>query len=300
MQPEEKTIFRCKTNDAYTIKMLFELLHNNIKTGCFELHKDGIQLCMTDSNRRTLIDVKILAREMNFYLLEPDHLRMGINVHHVYKMLRSVKKKDSMIMFINESNPSDLGIQIIPKDQTRLTTSFVRIQNIQNLEIEVPTAYEHSVLVCSSEFAKMCKDMLQMSQTIHIRSTKFNIRFTCNLGSVYSREVMLGETGLMNNNVSIKENEMIFEDNFDTEQLSRIIKVASLSSSMNIFCRPDYPMYIHTKIGLIGNICLYLKSKAQIEAETSHERLLPSPSLSTTPPPSTTTSGVAITMNNDL
>jgi hypothetical protein len=111
---------------------------------------------------------------------------------------------------------------------------------------------------------------------------------------------MLGETGLMNNNVSIKENEMIFEDNFDTEQLSRIIKVASLSSSMNIFCRPDYPMYIHTKIGLIGNICLYLKSKAQIEAETSHERLLPSPSLSATPPPSTTTSGSAITMSNDL
>ena len=276
MQPEENTIFRCKTTDAYTIKMLFELLHNNIKTGCFELHKDGIQLCMTDSNRRTLIDVKILAREMNFYLLQPDHLRMGINVHHVYKMLRSVKKKDSMIMFINESNPSDLGIQIIPKDQTRLTTSFVRIQNIQNLEIEVPTAYTNSVLVSSCEFAKMCKDMLQMSQTIHIRSTKFNVRFTCNLGSVYSREVMLGETGFMNNTININD-ETMFEEDFDTEQLSRIIKVASLSSSMNIYCTPDYPMFIHTKIGLIGTISLYLKSKSQIEAESMHDRLLPPP-----------------------
>lgn len=275
MQPEENTIFRCKTTDAYTIKMLFELLHNNIKTGCFELNKDGIQLCMTDSNRRTLIDVNILAREMNFYLLQPDHLRMGINVHHVYKMLRSVKKKDSMIMFINESNPSDLGIQIIPKDQTRLTTSFIRIQNIQNLEIEVPTAYDNSVLVSSCEFAKMCKDMLQMSQTIHIRSTKFNVRFTCNLGSVYSREVMLGETGFMNNNVNINNDETLFEEDFDTEQLSRIIKVASLSSSMNIYCTPEYPMFIHTKIGLIGTISLFLKSKSQIEAETMHDRLLP-------------------------
>lgn len=287
MQPEENTIFRCKTTDAYTIKMLFELLHNNIKTGCFELHKDGIQLCMTDSNRRTLIDVKILAREMNFYLLQPDHLRMGINVHHVYKMLRSVKKKDSMIMFINESNPSDLGIQIIPKDQTRLTTSFVRIQNIQNLEIEVPTAYTNSVLVSSCEFAKMCKDMLQMSQTIHIRSTKFNVRFTCNLGSVYSREVMLGETGFMNNTININD-ETMFEEDFDTEQLSRIIKVASLSSSMNIYCTPDYPMFIHTKIGLIGTISLYLKSKSQIEAESMHDRLLP-------PPPSPSIAVVSLT-----
>jgi proliferating cell nuclear antigen len=215
---------------------------------------------------------------------------MGINVHHVYKMLRSVKKKDSMIMFINESNPSDLGIQIIPKDQTRLTTSFIRIQNIQNLEIEVPTAYDNSVLVSSCEFAKMCKDMLQMSQTIHIRSTKFNVRFTCNLGSVYSREVMLGETGFMNNNVNINNDETLFEEDFDTEQLSRIIKVASLSSSMNIYCTPEYPMFIHTKIGLIGTISLFLKSKSQIEAETMHDRLLPPPSPS--PASSTESSGL--------
>lgn len=270
MQPEKNTIFRCKTNDAYTIKMLFELLHNNIKTGCFELHREGIRLCMTDSNRRTLIDVKINAREFNFYMLTPETLRMGINVHHVYKMLRSVKKKDSMIMFINESNPSDLGIQIVPKDQTRLTTSFVRIQNIQNLEIEVPGPYDNSVLVSSCEFAKMCKDMLQMSNTIHIRNTRFNVRFLCNLGSVYSREVILGETGMS----SITDQEdFTFQEDFDTEQLSRIIKIASLSSSMNLYCKPGFPIFIQTKIGSIGVIGLYLKSRNQIESESLHETL---------------------------
>lgn len=267
MQPEENTIFRCKTNDAYTIKMLFEFLHNNIKTGCFELHKHGITLCMTDSNRRTLIDVKINAREFNFYMLTPDHMRMGINVHHVYKMLRSVKKKDSMVLFINESTPSDLGIQIIPKDQTRLTTSFVRIQNIQNLEIEVPGPYDTSVLVSSCEFAKMCKDMLQMSNTIHIRNTRYNIRFMSNLGSVYSREVILGETGLQ------EDHEYIFDEDFETEQLSRIIKIASLSSSMNIFCKPNLPIYIQTRIGSIGVIGLYLKSRSQIESDHLQESL---------------------------
>lgn len=272
MQPEENTIFRCKTSDAYTVKMLFELMHNNVKTGCFELHRDGIKLCMTDSIRRTLIDVKINAREFNFYTLSPDHLRMGINVHHVYKMLRSVKKKDSMVLFINESNPSDLGIQIIPKDQTRLTTSFVRIQNIQNLEIEIPGPYEQSVLVSSCEFAKMCKDMLQMSGVIQIRSTQFNIRFLCNLGSVYSREVILGETGIP----AASTDEFMFQEDFDTEQLSRIIKVASLSSSMNIFCRPGYPMFVQTKIGSIGMIGLYLKSKNQMESESLHDSILSS------------------------
>jgi proliferating cell nuclear antigen len=268
MQPEENTIFRCKTNDAYTIKMLFELLHNNIKTGCFELHKEGIRLCMTDSNRRTLIDVKINAREFNFYMLTPETLRMGINVHHVYKMLRSVKKKDSMIMFINESNPSDLGIQIIPKDQTRLTTSFVRIQNIQNLEIMVPEGYTNNLLVPSSEFCKVCKNMLTMSNTITISAIRDAVRFVCNLGSVYSREEILGE----NVDEEAFENPF-FQDDFDTEQLQRIIEVTGLSNNLNIHCNKGLPLYVETRIGNLGALSLYVKSRRQLEEEQLHAEI---------------------------
>lgn len=266
MSADEQCVFKCKTMDAYTIKMLFELLHNNIKTGCFEIYRDKILLCMTDSNRRTLIDIKIFAKEFNLFILKPEMLRIGINVHHVYKMLRSVKKKDSMIMFIKESNPTDLGIQIIPKDHTRLTTSYVRIQNLQNLEIAVPDSYKESVLVSSCEFAKMCKDMLQMSNTIRISQSKYTIKFMCNLGSVYSREVILGETMLEGNE------EVIFDDDFDVEQMLRIIKISSLSSTMNIYSSPNLPLHIQTKIGSIGVINLYLKSKTQIDTdETSNE-----------------------------
>lgn len=275
-----QTLFLCKTNDAYTMKMLFELLHNTIKIGCFELTQDGIHLCMTDSNRRTLIDITLSSREFNLFVLNCPQLKIGINVHHVYKMMRSIKKKDSMILFIQESNPSDLGIQIIPNNQTRLTTSHVRIQNIQNLEIATPGPYDISVLVSSCEFSKMCKDMLQMSNTIHIKSTRYNVSFICQLGSVYSREVVLGETHITRASSfgggKCDVLEPIFEDDFDTEQLSRIIKVSSLSSTMNIYCKPEYPMFIHSKIGSIGHIRLYIKSKNQIDMEhtSDHHRVV--------------------------
>ena len=34
------SIFSCKTGEAYYIKILSELLTNNLKCGCFEVQKD--------------------------------------------------------------------------------------------------------------------------------------------------------------------------------------------------------------------------------------------------------------------
>ena len=260
-------LFRAKTSDAYIIKILIELLHNNIKTGCFEMSKDGIHFCMTDSNRRTLIHCQMFAKDFNLYFLHQNQtLNLGLNVNHFYKMLKSIKKKDSVILFITEDRPTELGIQIIPKDHSRLTISYIRIQNIQNLEIQLPEPYVTSILVSSSEFSKMCKDMFNISNTITVLSNPYNVKFICNLGSVYSREVILGETDMERNHLTGNEHYQ-FEDDFDAEQLSRIMKVSGLSPNLNIHCVRDMPMMIRAKIGSLGVISIYIKSKRQIEEE---------------------------------
>jgi proliferating cell nuclear antigen len=258
-------IFRCKTTDAYIFKILIELLHNNIKTACFELTPRHITLRMMDSNRRTLIDLILYAENFNMYFFSPSidsqNINIGINLNHFYKMLKSIKKKDTLVLFITDDKMSDLGIQIIPKDFSRVTTSYVKIQNIQNLEIALPEGYDRSILVSSNEFSKMCKDMFSMSNTITITTKKYSIGFMCNVGSVYSREVMLGDTETDGGG------DLGIEDNYDTEQLSRINKISGLFSSMNINCGANTPFLISTKVGILGKIGIYIKSRRQIEDE---------------------------------
>lgn len=260
-------IFRCKTTDAYIFKIMIELLHNNIKTACFELSPKTITLRMMDSNRRTLIDLVLKAENFNMYhfsnSIETQSINVGVNLNHFYKMLKSVKKKDTLVLFIMEDKMSDLGIQIIPKDMTRITTSFVKIQNIQNLEIALPDGYERSILVSSNEFSKMCKDMFSMSNNITITTHKYSIGFMCNVGSVYSREVVLGDT-----ESDSLEGSSPYQDDYDTEQLSRINKISGLSSSMTIHYGTNTPLLIHSKVGILGNISIYIKSRRQIDDET--------------------------------
>ena len=61
------------------------------------------------------------------------------------------------------------------------------------MDIELPTGYLKPVIVPSNEYQKMCKDMNNISGTINVISKGFYIKFLCNAGSVYSREVAFGE-----------------------------------------------------------------------------------------------------------
>lgn len=269
MNAESEYLFRCKTTDAYIFKILTELLHNIIKTACFEISAKKIILRMMDSNRRTLIDLTLHADSFNLYhfspLVESGVLNIGLNLNHFYKMLKSIKKRDQLFLFIEESNVSDLGIHIVPRDQSRVTKAFVKIQNIQNLEIALPDAYDHSILVASNEFSKMCKDMFNMSSSISITTQKYSIGFLCNVGSVYSREVILGETSL--EATSVAEKYEAFTEDYDTEQLSRILKIAGLHSGLIIKSKKNMPLQITSKVGVLGEMSIFIKSKRQLDDE---------------------------------
>ena len=83
-------IFRVKSNEAYVLKIMAELLANNIKTGCFEIDETGIFLRMMDHHRRVLIDLNLSSTSSGFTIFKFNSKKMflGINLNHFHKMLR--------------------------------------------------------------------------------------------------------------------------------------------------------------------------------------------------------------------
>lgn len=259
--------FHCKTHDAYILKNLVELLQNNVKTGCFEITKDGIRLRMMDANRRLLFDVDLQAIKFHMYTYH-HHLPVlyvGINMNHLNKLLRSIKKKDSLQLFISETDSSNLGIEIIPKDKSPpVTTSFIKIQNIQNLEIMLPTGYENYLLIPSSGFSKMCKDMITISNVMMVNMYAHHVRFLCNVDNIYSREIALGETDIDNDSTAV-----LYMEEFDSEIFSRITKMSGLHPNMYLYYCIDLPLLIKSNIGNIGELSIFIKTKKQILLENS-------------------------------
>lgn len=262
-------IFRCKTHDAYIIKNLIELLQNNIKIGCFEITSLGIHLRMMDSNRRLLIDVDMDASKFYHFYYNSKYpqniLHVGVNLNHLYKLLKSIKKKDSIHLFITETDPTNLGIQIISKDKSPpiTTASFIKIQSIQNLEIRLPDDYPDSILISTSGFSKMCKDMITISNTMSINVFQHYVKFFSNIGNIYSREVILGDTDDEQSN-SKEDLSPVYMEEFDTEIFLRIAKLCGLSHNMHIMYNKELSLKLKSSIGNMGNIMIFIKNRSQI------------------------------------
>ena len=259
-------IFKAKTQEGYIIKVLGELLQHIVKIGCFILDKDGITLRMMDSHRKKLVDIQLDASKFSIYKFKTEKKFLGLNLSYFYKMLKSIKKKDSIVLFINDDKEDMLGIKVIPPENNRITVSYIKIQSIQNLDIELPIGYKHSINVQSSEYQKMCKDMANISTYINIYAKKFHIKFSGNASSIYSRNVMFGE---IDDSDSDEESNFAGEfcEDFETEQLSSIIKIAGLNNTMQIFPQTNLPLLFKTNIGNLGELQLFLKSKKQIEKD---------------------------------
>lgn len=262
-------IFKAKTHCAYTIKILAELLQNNIKTACFELDADGIKLSMMDHHETILIQLSLESENFSLYKFKLKEKKfLGINLNHFHKMLKSIKKKDSLQLFINDEFPNDLGIKVIPKENNRITTSFIKIQEKQNISIEVPTGYHKPVIVPSSEYQKMCKDMAHIGNIIRVTSKNFHIKFICNAGGVMKRNVEFGEMSDSDDNDDDDEFKVDeYVDDFDTDQLSRITKMAGLASNIQIYPKRKKPLLFKSSVGSLGKISIYIKSKDQIEKD---------------------------------
>jgi proliferating cell nuclear antigen len=260
-------LLKVQTAEGYTIKMLADLLQNNIKTACLLVSEKNIKLTMYNSVRSVCFSFTLEAENFQIYKFKSvNSLYLGLNLSHFYKMIKSIKKKDSIILFIDEAHPSDLGIKVIPKENNRITTSYIKIQNIQNLDIALPTGYNNPIIVQSNEFQKMCKDMAAISQSVKVTAHKYNIKFFSDAGSVYSREVSFGEMDSDSDEEEDEEFEL-YEDEFNMESFSKIVKLAGLGNNIQLFAKKNLPMHFKSTVGQLGKISIYIKSKNLINAD---------------------------------
>jgi len=247
-------LFKAKTNEGFNFKILGEILHNTLKTISITITQEGLFSTMIDAHKRLLIDIKLLSSNFSYYTLNSTNLLFGVNVAHLYKIISSLKKKDSLVLQIESENPNELQIIVTPRERDHVEVSKISIQNIQSLDIEVPSNYNHPVHVSSGKFQKMCKDMLNIGKEIHVYGNEKFAIFECETPGIYKKQIHFGE--------EIPENELnnMTHYYFDAEQLVRISKISSLCSLLHVFLSETLPLLIKAQIGSLGTISIFIKS----------------------------------------
>lgn len=255
--------FRAKTVEAYTIKSLSEVLQNILTDVCFTITKDGIRLLTVDNKDPPHLMVHLMLNAESFDEYHCSRsLNIGINLQHLYKMLKSIKKKDNMVLFIKKASPTLLGITTTQADSGQPVTSNIKIQKLAEIDTPIPNDYKHPVHVPTNTYQKMCKDMQSISNKIKIYAKGTYLRFGCEVEGMYTREVPFGEY------LEDTEDDE-YEDVFFTKSLNQLIKVSGLNSKMQIYTPPvntdDIPLKVSINTGQLGTLEIYIKSVDQIE-----------------------------------
>lgn len=254
-------LLRCKTDNAYHMKIVAELVCNIVKTSFWTINKTGIFLSMIDQPRKTMINIKLNSEDFNYFSFKGyEDINVGMNSNHFFKMLKSIKKKDSVEFFIEETNKNVLNIKTIPKDKNRQTVSSINIQQVQNLDINYPSEYTSSIIIPSVDFQKMLKDLNMIgSDKIEISVKKGIINFTANSDGILKRVVTFGDE---------KDDEFENKSIFETSQLDRIIKISALGEQIHVYpSSHSLPIKLKTRIGSIGEMSIFIKSDEIIQAE---------------------------------
>lgn len=271
-----KRQFVTKTNDAFSLKVLAELLSANLKTGGFSITPEGIRLRQWDKKCVILIDLELFYDNFTIYkfrMKEP--LYAGITIQHLLKVIKSIKKKDSVLMFIRDNIPNKLYFKKIPKEHgARVTTSGINIQNIQNIEAAIPTGYGKPIIIQSPEYQKMCKEISGIeSQNIKVCARQCNIDFVGISEGLIDTTVTLGDNGDDDDDEdsSSESEESCREATFSADHLFKIIKMSGLSTTMQIFPGNDeLPYLFRSPIGTLGRISVYIKSQELLEKEKAN------------------------------
>lgn len=256
-------LFKAKTSHGFIIKTLFELLYNNIKTGNFHITKEGISFCMMDSNQEILISFFLEADNFEYYKLV-SNMNIGVNLIHLNQMSKTIKKKDTVELFIDDKNPLDFGIKVFSKESNRFSTSFVKIQECQTTKIQAPGKYSNPIIINSGEFQKMCKSMIKIGPTIDIKSREQNLSFTNEGNGTMKRCCEFGEF--------VDNPESAFSDQFKSETLCKMTKLSGLSQNIQVYTKSDTPLLLKAKIGSLGQISIYIKSESLINLEMRQEK----------------------------
>ena len=269
MESTRDHIFHAQTSEGYIIKFISDFLKATIKTNAeFCIDENKILLRKTDENSHYLVEVELKREEFDggyhFDMEDEEELFVGINLTQWQKLLKTVKKKDQIEMYIRRDNQQQLGMVLC--SAAKKETCHANIFKIPK-KIEMPIeVYSHPKVIPSSEFQKMIKKLSSLTDkkvVICIQGSTY-ASFYADGSSVIDSKTEFGD---------FDKSEDYYEQEFYISDLKKIVKMPGMSKNMKIYAPDDsrMPIKVSTKAGGLGVVSVYMKHAKFIEAQKMHK-----------------------------
>ena len=249
-----------KTVQSSALRTLVEVLKDVLNDINVTFDETGIKIMAMDGSHVALIHMKLESEKFEEYYCD-EKMNVGMCVSSLYKLMKTISNNDTVAMFISKDNPNELGIQIENADKNSSTTFRLKLLDINSDDLNIPDVDINCIVTMpSNEFQRMCRDMLNIGDTIEISSTDEGLKFNCE-GDFASQETLIGETthGLS----FCKKDKVDISGKYALKYINLFTKSTNLSNTIQLYLKPNYPLILKYAVANLGEIRFCLAPKAE-------------------------------------
>ncbi|XP_078172124.1 proliferating cell nuclear antigen-like [Carex rostrata] len=239
-------------------------LLSNVNFDCSS--SNGLCLQSMDSSHVALVSLQLLPHSFERFRCDRN-LTMGINLAHLSRLLKCAANEDVITIKADDQNPDTMSLMFENPKHDRISDFEMKLMDIESEHLHIPdTSYEATVRMPSQEFARICKDLSTIGDTVVISITKEGVKFSVS-GAIGNVNI------ICRHNISVvKPDESTVIEmkepvslSFPLRYLNSFTKSTPLSSNVIISMSHDLPMVVEYKISGAGYMRFYLAPKVEDE-----------------------------------
>ncbi|KAK4763783.1 hypothetical protein SAY87_013221 [Trapa incisa] len=248
------------------LKKVLESIKDLVNDANFDCSATGFSLQAMDSSHVALVALLLRSEGFEHYRCDRN-ISMGMNLGNMSKMLKCAGNDD--IITIKADDGSDtVTFMFESPTQDKIADFEMKLMDIDSEHLGIPEAEYHAIVrMPSTEFARICKDLSSIGDSVVISVTKEGVKFSTR-GDIGTANIVCRQNTTVDKACSchlhLPEEATVIEMNepvtltFALRYMNSFTKATPLSNTVTISLSSDLPVVVEYKIAEMGYKILVL------------------------------------------
>ncbi|KAL8733826.1 MAG: hypothetical protein Q9166_001814 [cf. Caloplaca sp. 2 TL-2023] len=254
-------VLEARLEQAQLLKKVVDAIKDLVQDCNFDCNDSGIALQAMDNSHVALVSMMLKAESFSPFRCDRN-IALGINLSSLMKVLRCAQNEDILTLKAEDA-PDVVNLQFETSDSDRLSEYDIKLMDIDQEHLGIPeTEYAATITMPSSEFQRICRDLMALSESVAIEATKDGVSFKCTgdigNGSVTLRSHTNVENPEKNIDISLSEPVAL---TFSLKYLVNFCKASGLSGTVKLCLSNEVPLLVEYTLASNSYLRFYLAPK---------------------------------------
>ncbi|KAG4440456.1 DNA polymerase delta processivity factor [Cadophora sp. M221] len=254
-------VLEARLEQADLLKKIVDAIKDLVQDCNFDCNDSGVALQAMDNSHVALVSMMLKAESFSPYRCDRN-VALGLNLTSLTKVLRAAQNED-ILTIKAEDAPDVLNLVFESSESDRLSEYDLKLMDIDQEHLGIPdTEYAATISMPSSEFSRICRDLMALSESVSIEASKDGVKFSCSgdigNGAVTLRSHSNVEKPDMNVEIELTEPVSL---TFSLKYLVNFCKAAGLSKTVKLCLSNEVPLLVEYALAGSSYLRFYLAPK---------------------------------------